>query len=52
MTDEDGFRRLKVHVAPAETADSRTSVILIRLKTGSIPIGEIKVIQSGVPAGN
>ena len=52
MADVDGFRRLKVHVDPAEGTDSRESAVIIRLQVGSVPIGVIKVIQAGAVAGD
>lgn len=47
MVTEDGFRRLKVHVDPAPEALGREAVLRIQLKTGGIPVGEIKVVQAG-----
>jgi hypothetical protein len=47
VVTEDGFRRLKVHVDPVPDAQGREANLLIQLKTGGIPIGEIKVVQAG-----
>jgi len=44
---EDGFRRLKVHVDPAPHEQGREAGVRIHLKTGGIPVGEIKVVQAG-----
>ena len=52
ITDEDGFRRLAVHVDPAENPDGRESAVVIRLQVGSVPIGVIKVIQAGAVSGD
>ena len=49
MTDEDGFRRLKVHVDPTTDTAGREVTVLIR--AGAVPIGEIKVIQVGASTG-
>lgn len=51
MTEEDGFWRLKLQVAAAEGA-GREATLLVTLQTGAVPIGEIKVVQAGEPAGN
>lgn len=51
VADADGFRRMRVQVAPAESG-GREATLLVRLQTGVVPIGEIKVIQAGEPAGN
>jgi hypothetical protein len=47
VVTEDGFHRLKVHVDPVPDAQGREANLLIQLKTGGIPIGEIKVVQAG-----
>ena len=49
MADEDGFRRLKVHVDPAADADGRE--VTVQIQAGAVPVGEIKVIQAGASAG-
>ena len=51
ITEEDGFWRMKVQVAAAEGA-GREATLLVTLQTGAVPIGEIKVVQAGEPAGN
>ena len=49
MTDREGFRRLTVQVDPLLETTGREERILIL--AGAIPVGEIKVIQAGAPAG-
>lgn len=50
LTTVDGFRRLRVHVDALEEGERR-GVILLQLKAGGIPIGQIKVYQAGANAG-
>ena len=49
MADEDGFRRMRVHVDPTTDTADREVVVLFR--AGAVPVGEIKVIQAGASAG-
>ena len=49
MAATDGFYRLTIQVAPAEEPAGREETLLIQV--GAVPIGEIKVIQAGAPAG-
>ena len=47
---EDGFRRLKVHVAPNEGEAARSGIVLLQF--GTVRVGEIKVVQqAAAPAG-
>ena len=50
MTEEDGFWRMKVQVAPVEGVDREVDLDVF-LQTGGISIYTIKVIQAGEPAG-
>ena len=52
IADVDGFRQLKVHVDPTTETTGRESAVIIRLQTGAVPIGVIKVIQAGAESGN
>ena len=45
---QDGFRRLKVHVAPNEGEAARNGIILIQF--GTVRLGEIKVVQQAAAA--
>ena len=49
MTEEDGFWRMKVQVAPVEGVDREVDLDVF-LQTGGISIYTIKVIQAGEPA--
>ena len=49
MADEDGFRHLKVQVDPETSGAGRECTIHIH--AGSVPLGDIKVIQAGAIAG-
>ena len=48
----DGFRRLKVHVDPQAETTGRESAVVVRLQSGSVTIGVIKVIQAGAVSGD
>ena len=52
LTDVDGFHRLQVHLDPVVSGADRECTLLLRLQTGALPIGEIKVVQAGASSGN
>ena len=52
LTDVGGFRLLQVHVDPETSGTGRECTLTLRLQSGAVPIGEIKVVQAGAAAGN
>ena len=50
MTGVDGFSRLQVQVDPTTETAGREE--RIRILMGTVPVGEIKVIQAGAPTGD
>ena len=51
IAEEDGFWRLKIHVDSETAGSGRGSAVIIRLQAGSVPIGDIKVHQTGKDTG-
>lgn len=52
LTDVGGFRLLQVHVDPETSGTGRECTLTLRMQSGAIPIGDIKVVQAGAAAGN
>ena len=51
IADEDGFRRLTVHVDPETNGSGRGSAVILRLQSGTVPVGDIKINQAGAVTG-
>jgi hypothetical protein len=51
ISDVDGFRLLKVHVDPETAGSGRGSAIILRLQSGTVPVGDIKINQVGAASG-
>lgn len=51
ITEEDGFKRLRIRVDPETDGTSRDTTLLIHLETAAVPIGVIKVNQAGAVTG-
>jgi len=49
LTEEDGFWHMTVQVSPNGTETGRESAVTV--KSGSIPLKEIKIVQAGPAAG-
>ena len=52
LTDVGGFRLLQVHVDPETSGAGRECTLTLRMQSGAVPIGEIKIVQAGAAAGN
>lgn len=52
LTDVGGFRLLQIHVDPETSGTGRECTLTLRLQSGAVPIGDIKVVQAGAAAVN